>query len=292
MDTLIAVIRVNPSQKKYNRLETISQKTLDFDRVYSLVLSNVQNFGGHIYGREGDDIYVEMPVKNAERLKNILEIAIHDLHIPVGIGVGEQLPQAIKAAEYTANNGLNQIKVYHPSIEEQQEDNVGDAVPVAIGEGDNISKCEQYSLLKNEQKQKLQQAVQIISQNKQLLTQLQQSSPETYKSIVGALTAAAQIMEGKAEQEDIQNKQTDKVNQSMEKHHNRAQMKQIEAIRRKIADMDSDRLDQRREEQAKFHKSKRAKEKAAHVKAARYALKTGHHSPTFLAKLVTKLGDK
>lgn len=285
MDSVVGVVRVGKGGSK--SLDAVSEGQQDFDLVNKHVYSVVQNNGGHIHGRNENDIYFTLPVDAIDKIRDIFEIATQHVKVPTYIGVGETLPQAIKATDFAQNMGKSQIKVYHGSMDqEQKEDNLGDVLPVATSEGDSAAGSELY---KTVDKDKLRQSVAVLAQNKDTLNQLQQSSPETYQGIVQALLATAHIVEQQAGHEKTADKQSEKVQDAAEKHLDKEKLRQIEAITQKIQEMEDERNASRRASFDKHRDNVREEKRKRLIEAKKFAQKTGHHSPKFLANLAHSL---
>ena len=180
--------------------------------------SMAMSVGGHSQGEHQSDIVIDLPLDNAEILKEIHYRIEDELDMSATIGVGDELKDAKLACDWAIKNRPGTIKVMEPSIAEEAKESSEDdkydhfePADVAMDEEGrpvNIKKSEQKhdwadesETISPQMRQKVAKIVQMLQQKKEYLNQLQESNPEVYQGVLG-LVQSISAMAQSAKEED------------------------------------------------------------------------------------------
>jgi nucleotidyltransferase/DNA polymerase involved in DNA repair len=207
-----------------------------------LINSMTMSVGGHSQGEHQADIIIDLPLDNAEILKDIHYRLEDELDMSVTIGVGDELSDAKLACDWAIKNRPGTIKVMEPAIADETKESSDDdkydhfePADVAMDEEGrpvNIKKSEKTQdwaddseAISPEMRQKVARIVQMLQQKKDYLNQLQQSNPEIYQGVLGVVQSISAMAQS-AKEEDA-------------KRHS----KMITKISRHLDDAENDNID-------------------------------------------------
>lgn len=191
----------------YRDLSEIKSQEEKFNSAMKLAHALVSQASGDIVGHIKGDVIAELPVENAEVLKEICKRIRHEIGFVCTIGVGDDTREASIALQDAQKNKKN-IKVFTKDLNEDEK-------TVAIGPDDKIYKAEDYKPIENLDKEKLRQAVALLSQNKDLFDQVKQSAPDLYEAITAVSLSLAEIVHADKERKQ---KESDEMVNTINKH--------------------------------------------------------------------------
>lgn len=230
MDKVVAAIR-------FQELDSATASDLDFLTAHNKtkeeakhhVISMALAAGGRQIGEHEADLIIEVPLEQAEVIRDIHSRLENDLEVSTTIGVGDELKDAKKALDWAAEHRPGTIKVLEPFIDQEvatsdDEEDYDYFSPqeVAISKENkpqHIKKSEdepddwadEKEAISDEMKQKIANIVQMLRDKREYLESLKESSPELYAGVLG-LVQSISLMAQQAKQQD-----TDKHSKMIEK---------------------------------------------------------------------------
>lgn len=285
-DKLIAVIGIHKDlSATHDSLSNVAVLENDNKLAERIASSAVTSRGGKVVGEIRGNLIIEIPMAEAEVLKEIQEDISEKCSMHPTIGVGSDMSEAQMAFNYADKNTPGHIKVYDHevagSIDTEQDF-------AAANPDDKVRKSEgdDYNPISPEEKLKVKLALEMIKKNKPLFDQMKQQSPEVYAGIVGVINSLQLIFK----EEKI--KRDQKVAEVIQNLANKMQQKRDEKIGKDkneiISNLDIDKQLNEQQDKAEFHEKRNeilAKDKVSRSKAKKYAEKIGHNNPEFFHQL-------
>lgn len=191
----------------YRDLSEIKSQEKQFDTAMRLTHALISQASGEIVGHIKGDVIAELPVEDAEILKEICQRIKAEAKLACTIGVGDDTREASIALQDAQKNRKN-IKVFTKDLNEDEK-------TVATSEDDKIYKAEEFSPIDNLDREKLRQAVRLLSQNKELFEQVKQTAPDLHEAVTHVALSLAEIVHADKERKQ---KESDKMVDTVNKH--------------------------------------------------------------------------
>jgi hypothetical protein len=280
MDKIIASFSFDePAPENIQDLDILSAMQQKKEGAVRNISSVIQSVQGRVVGWTGKHLIAELDIDHAQTLKELHNRLNKELNMPTSIGVGETVDQAITAL--TEAEKLHTLKVWHPSMESESTVEVNPQ-HVAVGEEtEAVHKSEDD--MSDDAKGQIAVIIKTLRENKDYLTQLQQSNPDAYQAIVEIVQALTAVS-GKAKEKAAKQKDNDvkKIIKLVESAHedelNEEEKQLIEAV------LKEQETRQKNEMERMKHASKaRRDEKKALEKRVSKTAKKHNLEPSFLA---------
>lgn len=287
MNDVVVIFGIQTPELLNDDVDAIADQHQTYESARRLIFALTSSKGGRVIGQIHGNEIVTIPVEQAEVIREIHSRIRDELNIPCSVGVGEDADQATQALEYGQKNAPDSIKVYTKEMTE--EESLGTKPQdVAEGEQDRIAKSQNYVPVSDEEKLKIALILKTMKKNKPLFDQLMQEAPDVYASVVSvAQSLAVMLQEDKRSREEHVAEMIGKINDHLNRHTQRAAGKQGKQIQKEIDKKYKEKSKRDQENDKSIAKISTEKRKDRLKDAREYAAKTGHHSPEFLAKLLS-----
>jgi hypothetical protein len=284
-ENIIAVIGIHKDlSDTEDSLSNVAAIHIDNDLAEKIASSIVASKGGRIVGQIRGNLIVEIPIAEAECLKDIQEQMMDKSHISSSIGVGSSMEEAQMAFRYADKNSPGHIKVYDTDVMQSIDIDQDFA---AANPDDKVRKSEDdFNPISDDEKLKVKLALEMIKQNKPLFDQMKQQAPEVYAGVVGIISSLQLILQ----EEKV--KRDQKVAEVIESLANAMQQKRDEKNKKDthdiIGNLDIDKQLNDSHQMEQLHARRKEdleKDKISRKKAKKYAQKVGHPNPEFFHRL-------
>ncbi len=286
-DNLIAVIGIHKDlDSAKDNLSNIASLHNDNKLAERIATAIVTSKGGKLVGEIRGNLVVEVPMNEAECLREIQEQISEKCNIQPTIGVGSDMTEAQMAFKYAETEAPGHIKVYDSEVAQSintQQDfaaaNPDDKVRKAEGDDD-------YTPISDEDKLKVKQALQMIKNNKPLFDQMKQQAPEVYAGVVAIVSSLQMIFQEEKIKRD--QKVAEVIQNLADAMQQKRDQKNNEDRTGIITNLDIDNQLNEEQKAEEFHNKRRdmnEKDKRSRSKAKKYAGKVGHSNPEFFHRL-------
>ncbi len=242
MEKVIAVIRFKElDSATASDVETLIGHNKMKETAKHHAISMVLSVGGRDLGEHESDVVLEIPLEQANIIREIHSRILDDLETSTTIGVGDDLKDAKLALDWAIENRPATIKVFEPAIAQKKktsDDNdkfdYFNPSEVAMDEegkpvhqmqkaeaGEPEDWADDREAISDETKQKVANIVQMLQQKKGQLDALQQSNPDIYQGVVSLVQSISSITQAakKADAKD-HSKMITKIARHLDKAHN------------------------------------------------------------------------
>lgn len=238
-------------------------------------VSMVTAVGGRYLGEHESDIVLEVPLDQANIIRDIHSRIEDDVETSTTIGVGDSIRDAKLALDWAIENRPGTIKVFEPAIAQdkassEDEDKFDYFKPEEVamdeeGRPVHIRKSEDSwandkEAISDETRQKIANIVSMLRQKKEYLDSLQQTNPELYAG-VAALVQSISSMAQAAKESDA--KDHSKLITQIAHHLDAAENSTLEDESAKVLEM---LIEAQKESQEKADEEHRVRHSLAHRK--------------------------
>lgn len=297
MDKIVAAIRFKElDSSTASDLEVLMTHNKSKDEARHHAVSMILAVGGREIGEHESDLIFEIPLDQANVIRDVHTRLEDDLEISTTIGVGDDLRMAKKALDWAVENRPGTIKVMEPAIEEQVGENEKSFVyeqpeDVAIdSEGrpeQHVHKAEDEDdgpddwaddkeAISDEMRQKISGIVDMLKQKKEYLQSLQQSNPELYAGVlelvnsISSMAQAARMVDA-----DKHSKMITKVARHLDRAEEKNLDDQASSVLEMLIDAQKEHAEQTEDDKRAMHKGASRRYQSRHKSAREHAKKTG-----------------
>ncbi len=175
--------------------------------------------GGREIGEHESDIIIELPIEQADVIRDIHSRIQDDLETSTTIGVGDELKDAKLALDWAVKNRPGTIKVMEPMIAEtkassddedkydyQEPEQVAieqesRPIPIHKSEDDKEDWADDSESIAPETKEKIATIVKMLQEKREYLQQLQQTNPDIYAGVVGVVQSISAMAQAAKDQD-------------------------------------------------------------------------------------------
>ena len=296
MDKVVAAMRFKQlDSTTASDLEVLITHNKQIDTARHHAVSMVLAVGGREIGEHESDIVFEIPLDQANVIRDVHSRLENDLEMGTTIGVGDDLRMAKKALDWAVENRPGTIKVMEPAIEPQTGENEKSFVyeqpeDVAIDqEGrpeQRVHKAEdddgpddwadEKEAISDEMKQKITGIVQMLKSKKEYLQSLQQSNPELYAGVLELVNSISSMAQAaRMADADKHAKMITKVAQHLDRAEEKNLDDQAAAVLEMLIEAQQEHADSDEEERRARHTAARRRYDSRRKYAREHASKTG-----------------
>jgi len=297
MDKIICVIRFKElDAATASDIELLLGHNKMKDTAKRHAVSMAAAVGGRDLGEHESDVVLEIPLEQANIIREIHSRILDDLETSTTIGVGDDLKDAKLALDWAIENRPATIKVFEPAVAQKKKTSDDDdkfdyfnPAEVAIDEegkpiqamqkaedGEPEDWADDREAMSDETKQKIANIVQILQQKKEYLDSLKQSNPDIYQGVV-ALVQSVSSMAQAAKKADA--KDHGKMITKIARHLDKAHQTDIKDDAAQVLEMLIEAQEQEKQKADEEHQMRHSlahrRYKQRHKEAREFSAKTG-----------------
>lgn len=226
MSDVIALFHIKQSVGSgINDPEVIKDQSDSKKRANSIIMTSAISKDGKVLGEIDGNMAISMPIEQSATIRDIYD-ELKTQGFRITVGVGETTKEAHTAMNYAIDNSPQKIRVYTPEMDIASES----AEPGTVAESTQdmpITKAEAEDEKKpieldEKTKQELQEILSVVQNNKDYFEQLKGQQPDLYAAIADVIGSSAEMVQSVKEQQKVEeNKQMEKIVNSLQKESNR-----------------------------------------------------------------------